>query len=128
LELVEEPIYLTLMRPTWEMLKESKPGDRWVSEQYKELVLEHHSREGLRLKKLCDEEVFQEGMVYIDSWFLNTLWSREPKIVDFPEAWAAFEEGKMIKSMHDQATYKKKEDVIRFFDTNQVRGKWEILR
>lgn len=107
---------------TWEMLRDIKVGDTWKSGvrdiTFEDCVLPYI--------------VWGNGDVFeINKNVLNLEWTKVPKLVNFAEAWAAYEEGKSIRSCAKNV-YNKSDEPHGYADTNmvspnEIRGKWEIL-
>lgn len=105
---------------TWEMLRDIKVGEFWTNQNGSTVVMH------VRAKGLLWES--SELPVVFTSTMLETYeWTKQPKFVDFAEAWDAYEEGKTIRPWAYTHTLKKAETRYDTFTSAQIRGKWEVL-
>lgn len=107
---------------TWEMLREIKEGDFWKAD---------YNDASLILADGCLRWTYN-GTVRVatlDTGFMNAEWEKQPKLVDFPEAWKAYEEGKTIRPGLEQFGYYKpsKGSETSVFTPAEIRGKWQII-
>jgi hypothetical protein len=105
---------------TWEMLRDIKVGEFWTNQNGSTVVM-HVRAKGLLWESSDLPVVFTNTM-------LETYeWTKQPKFVDFAEAWDAYENGKAIRPWAYTHTLKKAETRYDTFTSAQIRGKWEVL-
>lgn len=137
IEKLEEPGVLKTCEPgvlkTWEMIRQIGPGERYELVNFNKLppdrvfnsIVEFHTR-GIGL--VWED---QTPVLITTTLLAEAEWRKIPKQVDFPEAWAAYEEGKYIRSEGQKYGYRKEDESEGYadketFTPNQIRGKWTI--